>query len=94
MTVDWDLAQRRRFGELTARSWFDADLRLRYEREPASVLTEYGIPFFEGAGFPALPPQPSTELVIESFDGKSIPPPPPPCMINFCFCFSETETRQ
>ncbi|GLW05838.1 hypothetical protein Misp01_09680 [Microtetraspora sp. NBRC 13810] len=85
--LGWDLAQRRRFGELTARSWSDAGLRLRYEREPVSVLTEFGIALADGARVPALPPRPAAELVIESFDVAA--PPPPPCLINFCFCLAE-----
>ncbi|WP_433431136.1 hypothetical protein [Nonomuraea sp. CA-141351] len=90
-TIGWDLAQRRRFGELTARAWFDDGLRLRYEREPVSVLTEFGILLADGVSAPALPPKPRTELVIESFEGRNpaVLPPPPPCLISFCFCLAE-----
>ncbi|WP_214409260.1 hypothetical protein [Sphaerisporangium fuscum] len=91
MTVDtmgWDLDQRRRFGELTARSWFDADLRLRYEREPATVLTEYDIRLADGAPVPALPPEPGAELVIEALQGGEYLPPP--CLFTLCFCVETT----
>ncbi|MGN9844163.1 hypothetical protein ACTMTI_39160 [Nonomuraea sp. H19] len=91
-TLGWDLAQRRRFGELTAMSWLDAGLRLRYEREPVSVLAEYGILLADGVSAPALPPKPRTELVVESFDGQTLPPPPPPCLISFCFCLAQHPT--
>ncbi|MEV8633949.1 hypothetical protein AB0395_20045 [Streptosporangium sp. NPDC051023] len=94
MTVDaigWDTAQRRGFGELTVRSWFDADIRLRYEREPASVLAEYGIRLADGARAPALPPEPGTELVIEALDGPGSLPPP--CMLSFCFCLQSPSGR-
>ncbi|WP_214103999.1 hypothetical protein [Acrocarpospora catenulata] len=87
-TIGWDTAQRRGFGELTARAWSDAGLRLRYEREPAAVLAEYDIPLADGVRAPALPPEPSAELVVETLSGGELPPPP--CMLSLCFCLMET----
>lgn len=85
-TIGWDTAQRRAFGELTARSWLEADFRLRYEREPLSVLAEYDLRLGDGIGAPALPPEPGAELVIEILDGAESMPPPPPCLLSLCFC--------
>ncbi|MFI7132029.1 hypothetical protein ACIBQ1_40570 [Nonomuraea sp. NPDC050153] len=85
-TIGWDTTQRRAFGELTARSWLDADFRLRYEREPFSVLAEYNLRLADGAGAPVLPPEPGAELVIEILDGSEALPPPPPCLLSLCFC--------
>jgi hypothetical protein len=85
-TIGWNTTQRRAFGELTARSWLDADFRLRYEREPFSVLAEYNVRLADGVGAPALPPEPGGELVIEILDGSEVLPPPPPCMYGICFC--------
>jgi hypothetical protein len=87
-TIGWDTAQRRAFGELTARSWLDEDFRLRYEREPLSVLAEYNLRLADGADAPTLPPEPGAELVIEILAGSGSvpPPPPPPCLLSLCFC--------
>ncbi|MEV1002449.1 hypothetical protein [Nonomuraea sp. NPDC050202] len=91
-TIGWDTAQRRAFGELTARAWLDADFRIRYEREPLEVLAEYDLRLPEGTQAPALPPEPGTELVIELLAGSPSgilpppPPPPPPCLLSLCFC--------
>ncbi|MEV6981438.1 hypothetical protein AB0M95_09290 [Sphaerisporangium sp. NPDC051017] len=89
-TIGWDTAQRRAFGELTARSWLDADLRLRYERDPLPVLAEFDIRLAEGAGAPVLPPEPGAELVIEILDGVAATPPPP-CLLSLCFCLQYPE---
>jgi putative thiazole/oxazole-modified microcin (TOMM)-like peptide len=90
-TIGWDTAQRRTFGALTAKAWLDADFRIRYEREPRTVLAEYGLRLPDGAEPPALPPEPGTELVIELLAGSPNaivppPPPPPPCLLSLCFC--------
>ncbi|GGK97757.1 hypothetical protein Sme01_61360 [Sphaerisporangium melleum] len=86
-TIGWDTAQRRAFGELTAKAWFDAGLRLRYEREPRSVLAEYDIRLADGACPPVLPPEPRGELEVELLTGTEAPPPPP-CMLSLCFCLA------
>ncbi|GIH72519.1 TIGR04351 family putative TOMM peptide [Sphaerimonospora thailandensis] len=87
-TIGWDTAQRRKFGELTARAWSDAGLRIRYEREPASILAEYGLTLAEGVRAPALPSEPVTELVIEALDGE-VTAAVPPCLLSFCFCMDQ-----
>ncbi|WP_062349301.1 hypothetical protein [Herbidospora yilanensis] len=89
-TIGWNTAQRRGFGELIARSWSDAGLRLRYEREPAEVLAEYDIHLAAGTSAPALPPSPG-ELVVETFGSpESVPPP---CMLSICFCLQPDVER-
>ncbi|WP_062440944.1 hypothetical protein [Herbidospora daliensis] len=89
MTLDTnglDTAQRRVFGELTARSWSDAALRLRYEREPAAVLAEYDIHLADGMPAPALPPRPVAEVVVETLSDPAAFVPP---CLDFCLCFMQ-----
>ncbi|GAB1823780.1 hypothetical protein HerbRD11066_69440 [Herbidospora sp. RD11066] len=85
--IGWDTAQRRGFGELTARSWSDEGLRLRYEREPAAVLAEFDIHLTDGALFPALPPRPAIETVVETLTDPQAAVPP---CLSFCFCIGGT----
>ncbi|MET8145093.1 hypothetical protein ABZU32_32730 [Sphaerisporangium sp. NPDC005288] len=91
-TMGWDTVQRRAFGELTAKSWLDGELRRRYEREPLVVLAEFDIRLAEGSVAPTLPPEPGTELVIEILDGAEAPPPPP-CLLSLCFCLQYSPGR-
>ncbi|WP_061300076.1 hypothetical protein [Herbidospora cretacea] len=88
-TIGWTIAQRRAFGEFTARSWSDPGLRLRYESEPAAVLAEYDIHLPAGTLAPALPPTPVGEADVETFSASAAPPP----CITFCFCWPSAAVK-
>ncbi|SDL13129.1 hypothetical protein SAMN05421874_11673 [Nonomuraea maritima] len=66
--AEWDLVQRRRFGELTARAWADGDLLRRYERDPRAVLTEFGVSLPPDASAPPIPDL-AEDLVVEPLNG-------------------------
>ncbi|MFF3664857.1 hypothetical protein [Microtetraspora malaysiensis] len=64
----WTSAQRRRFGELTARVWCDPALRARYERDPVTVLGEFGLDLLQGGSAPAISPRPG-DVSVETLSG-------------------------
>lgn len=86
-----DVAWRRRFGELTARSWCDDDLRDRYERDPHTVLAEFGVHLPLGAPVPPIP-ELADDLVVEPLKGGGAPARPCACSLTLpCFASPQAD---
>lgn len=68
-------SERHRLAALRARSWVEPALAARYARDPAGVLSEYGVP----APAAALPPPPDDVLTVQSLEQ------PPSAAFTMCF---------
>ncbi|WP_214103992.1 hypothetical protein [Acrocarpospora catenulata] len=62
---------RKKFARLIAAAWGDGELRERYETDPRTVLSQYGIVYPDGVPTPPLPAKPDGEFDIANLESAA-----------------------